>query len=145
VRRLDTGWMMKDFPIHEEVEDHAGRRRAFVIDCHRGGLGYTVRATEEGKDGLGYQFGAYSETSPFSALGRVRQKMYRALATRHLSVADGARRMLHDGLEGRITSDADREVVLVVDGVPLGMEEVESLLRSHEGWSFRLQIIDSLE
>jgi hypothetical protein len=145
VRRLDTKWMMKDFPIHEEVEDHAGRRRAFVIDCHRGELGYTVRATEEGKDGLGYQFGAYSETSPFSALGRVRQKMYRALATRHLSVADGACRMLHDGLEGRITSDANGQVILVVDGVPLGMEEVESLLRSHEGWSFSLQIVDSLE
>ena len=137
--------MMKDFPIHEEVEDHAGRRRAFVIDCHRGELGYTVRATEEGKDGLGYQFGAYSETSPFSALGRVRQKMYRALAARHLSVADGACRMLHDGLEGRITSDANGQVILVVDGVPLGMEEVESLLRSHEGWSFSLQIVDSLE
>ena len=145
MRRLDTGWMMKDFPIREEVEDHAGRRRAFVIDGHRGALGYTVRATEEGKDGLGYQFGAYSETSPFSALGRVRQKMYRALATRHLSVADGARRMLHGGLEGRITTNADGLVILVVDGVPLGMEEVESLLRSHEGWSFRLQIIDSLE
>jgi hypothetical protein len=92
-----------------------------------------------------YQFGAYSETSPFSALGRVRQKMYRALATRHLSFADGACRMLHDGLDGRITSDADGQAILVVDGVPLGMEEVESLLRSHEGWSFSLQIVDSLE
>jgi hypothetical protein len=87
-----------------------------VIDCLRGEPGYTVRAAEEGKDGLGYQFGAYSETSPFSALGRVRHKMYRALATRHLSVADGACRMLHDGLEGRITSNADGQVILVVDG-----------------------------
>jgi acylphosphatase len=53
--------------------------------------------------------------------------------------------MLHDGLDGRITSDADGQVVVVVDGVPLGMEKVESLLRSHEGWSFSLQIVDSLE
>jgi hypothetical protein len=137
--------MMKDFPIREEVEDHGGRRRVFVIDCRRGELGYTVRATEEGKEGLGYEFGAYSETSPFSALGRVRQKMCRALATRHLSVADGGCRMLHDSLEGRITSDADGQVVLVVDGVPLEMEKVESLLQSHEGWSFSLRIVDSLE
>jgi hypothetical protein len=144
VSHLKTAWM-RDFPIREEVEDSGGHQRVFVIDCHRGELGYTVRATEEAKDGLGYQFAAYSETSPFSALGRVRRKMYRALATRHLSFAGGAGRMLHDRLEGRITSNGNGRAVVVVDGIPLGMDEVESLLRSHEGWSFSLRIVDSLE
>ena len=55
--------------MREEVEDHAGRMRAFVINCHEGGLGFTVRAEEEGRRGDGYQFAVYSETSPYSALG----------------------------------------------------------------------------
>jgi hypothetical protein len=66
--------------MREEVEDYAGRKRSFVISCHEGGLGFTVRATEEGRGGMGYEFAAYSETSPYSALGRVRQKMHRGLA-----------------------------------------------------------------
>src|SRR3990172_7400188 len=45
-----------DFPIHEQVEDFSGRQRSFVIDCHEGALGYTVRASEEAADGFGYEF-----------------------------------------------------------------------------------------
>ena len=134
-----------DFPIREEVEDFAGQQREFVIRCHEGDLGYTVRASEEGKDGLGYEFAAYSETSPYSALGRVRQKMYRGLATRHLATAHGDRRMLHETVTGRITSDGKGGLVLVVDGVPLGIGDLESFLRSREGWGFEMRIVDALE
>jgi hypothetical protein len=81
VRSGREGWE-SDFPIREEGEDHTGRRRSFVIRCHEGGLGFTVRAEEEGRPDAGYQFSAYCETSPFSALGRLRQKMYRGVATR---------------------------------------------------------------
>ena len=81
MKRTITNWKA-DFPIHETAEDFSGRQRSFVIQCHEGDLGYTVRASEEGTDGLGYEFAAYSETSPYSALGRVREKMYRRLATR---------------------------------------------------------------
>jgi len=116
-----------------------------VISCHDTGLGYTVRAEEEGRGGNGYQFAAYSETSPYSALGRVRQKMYRGLATRHVTGAPGGFRMLHDRLRGRITSDGEGGVVLVVDGIVLGMEDLASILAAHEGWGFELQIVDGLE
>jgi hypothetical protein len=134
-----------DFPLREEVEDYAGRTRAFVINCHEGGLGFTVRAEEEGRPGAGYEFAAYSETSPYSALGRLRQKMYRGLATRHVTGSPGAYRMLHDRLSGRITSDGKGGVVLVVDGVALGIENLASILITHEGWGFELQIVDALE
>jgi hypothetical protein len=135
-----------DFPIREEVEDHTGRARAFVITCHEGGLGFTVRAEEEGRRGAGYQFAAYSETSPYSALGRLRQKMYRGLATRHVTgpprwVSNAARQ----GLSGRITSDGKGGVALVVDGIALGIEDLASILASHEGWALELQIVDALE
>src|SRR3989304_621093 len=105
-----------DFPILEIVEDFAGKQRKFIINCHEGGLGYTVRASEEGKDGLGYQFAAYSETSPYSALGR---------ATRHITTSQSDVRMLHDRLKGRITSAGEGRVAVVVDGIPLGIEEIE--------------------
>ncbi len=131
-----------DFPIREEVEDYAGRMRSFVINC---GLDFTVRAEEEGRRGAGYQFAAYSETSPYSALGRVRQKMHRGLATRHVTGSAGGYRMLHDRLSGRITSDGKGGVLLVVDSIALGFEDLASILGSHEGWGFELQIVDALE
>jgi hypothetical protein len=139
-----TNWKT-DFPIHEQVEDFSGRQRSFVIDCHEGALGYTVRASEEASDGLGYEFGAYSETSPYSALGRVREKLSRCLATRHITASNGMRQMLHDRLKGRITSDGKGRVLLVVDGVPLDIEDMVSFLRSREGWEFELCIIDALQ
>ena len=119
--------------------------RSSVIRCHEGGLGFTVRAEEEGCGGTGYDFAAYSETSPYSALGRVRQKMHRGLATRHVTGSPGAYRMLHDRLRGRITSDGAGGVLLVVDGVSLGVEDLAQMLGSHEGWEFELRIVDALE
>ena len=144
MRNGEQGWEV-DFPMREEIEDYAGRTRAFMINCHQGGLGFTVRAEEEGRRGAGYQFAAYSETSPYNALGRLRQKMYRGLATRHVTGSASAYRMLHDRLTGRITSDGKGGVVLVVDGISLGIDDLESILNTHEGWGFELQIVDALE
>jgi hypothetical protein len=144
VKKDGQGWDA-DFPMREEVEDYAGKARTFVITCHETGLGFTVRAVEEGRRGAGYEFAAYSETSPYSAIGRLRQKMYRGLATRHITGSPGGYRMLHDRLSGRITSDGEGGVVLVVDGVPLGIDDLASILASHEGWGFELGIVDALE
>lgn len=134
-----------DFPMREEVEDYAGRTRTFVINCHEGGLGWTVRAQEETRRGPGYEFAAYSETSPYSALGRVRQKMHRGVATRYITGSSGRYQMLHDKLSGRIMSDGNGGVVLVVDGLAVGTENLASILLTHEGWSFDLQITDGLK
>jgi hypothetical protein len=111
-----------DFPMREEVEHFSGERRSFVIDCHEGGLGYTVRASEEGKDGMGYEFAAHSETSPYSALARVREKMSRRLATQHITASQHGPRMLHDTVAGRITSGGEGQVALIVDGITLRIE-----------------------
>jgi len=124
-----------DFPIDEEVEDHAGRTRRFLFTCHQGPLGFTVRAQEQGAQGTGYEFAAYSETSPYHALGRLRQKMYRGLATRHITRSVHGYPMLHDKLSGRIASDANGGVVVVVDGIPLSIDDLADILISHEGWS----------
>ena len=144
MKKGGQGWDA-DFPLRDEVEDYAGKTRVFVITCHEGELGFTVRAVEQGGQGTGYEFAAYSETSPYSALGRLRQKMDRALATRHITGSPGDYRMLHDRLSGRITSDGEGGVVLVVDGVPLGIDDLASILRYHEGWGFDLEIVDAVE
>ena len=134
-----------DFPMRDEVEDFLGRKRVFLISCYDGPLGFTVQAEEEGADGNGYLFRAFSETSPYSALYRLRVKMHRAIATRYLSASPGAHSMLHDRVRGRITTDGDRGVLLVVDGIPLDMDELANILETHEGWEFELRIRDALK
>lgn len=141
--RTKLNWQAH-FPIREEAEDCAGKQRSFVIDCHEGGLGYTVRAREQRRDGLGYVFGAYSETSPYDALGRVREKMKRALAMRHITNSQGVAEMLHDSVKGYITSK-NGQTVLVVDGVPLGLEDIARFFGSHEGWEFEIRLVDGLK
>jgi hypothetical protein len=140
--RIDSHNWNADFPIRDEIEDHAGKMRVFVITCHEGGLGFTVSAEEEGTESMGYRFAAYSETSPYDALGRLRLKMRRSVAIRHLSGRSDGCRMLHDTLSGWITSDGDGGVVLVVDGIPLSLGEFSSILAGHEGWGIEMRLID---
>jgi len=71
--------------------------------------------------------------------------MYRALATRHITRSTHGYRMLHDKLSGRIASDGHGGAVVVVDGIALSIDDLAHILTSHEGWSFDLKIIDSLD
>lgn len=132
----------RGFPLRDEVEHFSGKKRVFVITCHEGAFGYTVRAEEEGKNGLGYEFSAYSETSPYSALGRVRRKMHQALATRHLARAPHGYDLMCDELRGRITVDDESRPTFVVDGTALAFEDLAGVLSSYEGWEFRLRLVD---
>jgi hypothetical protein len=52
--------------------------------------------------------------------------------------------MFHDSLDGRISS-RDGEVVVVVDGIALGIEDLERFLAAREGWGFEMRITDPLE
>jgi hypothetical protein len=53
--------------------------------------------------------------------------------------------MVHDRLSGRISHDSERGVVLVIDGIPLDMDDLASILASREGSGFEMHIIDALE
>jgi hypothetical protein len=70
--------------------------------------------------------------------------MRRALATRHITGSPGDYRMLHDRLSGRIAWGPNG-VVLVVDGHTLGIDNLARILSTHEGWSFELKIVDTLD
>jgi hypothetical protein len=133
------------FPIHDEVEDCCGTTRRFCISCYPAGLGYTLMAAEEGAIDQGYQFRAYSETSPSSALFRIREKMRRVLSRRDLSMSSALPELLHDRMRGRITSCDEGDVLLVVDGRAVDMGDLARILASYEGWEFELRIRDALE
>lgn len=133
------------FPIVEIVRDHSGAERRFTIELICGGLGFSLRALEETDNKQGYEFSAFDSTSPYLALGKLRQKMSRALATRHLvTPPQGAEpNMLHDRLVGHIGwSEETGGAVFVVDGIPLTMEEIERFAAMHEGWQFSLRFAD---
>ena len=132
-----------DFPIRESVEDALGKERSFLITNHFSGLGYTLTASEEGKEGLGYEFSAFSETSPYNALFNLRDKMCRSLAMRHITRRGSRHQMLHDTLRGRITRSQDDGLALIVDGIPLDLDDLREILETHEGWQFRLEIADA--
>ncbi len=134
----------KDFPLQEEVEDFAGRIRTFTVDCFELPMGYSVHAVENNTDHMGFLFESFSETSPYSALGEVRRKMRKALATRHITKSEYGYDMLHDELKGRITRDAQGEPALIVDGIHLSLEQLRQFFSSHEGFEFSLIIKESL-
>lgn len=97
------------------------------------------------RDRPGIPFRAYSETSPSSALFRIREKMRRVLSRRDLSVSSALPELLHDRMRGRITSCDEGGVLLVVDGRAIDMGDLARILETHEGWEFELRIRDALE
>jgi hypothetical protein len=50
--------------------------------------------------------------------------------------------MMHSVLRGRIAWSHDTGLALVVDGIPLDLNDMREILVSHEGWQFRLEIAD---
>ena len=105
----------KDFPIRQAFTDCSGRTRHFVIKYFRASLGFGVQAEEEGKDGQGFVFREFDATSPYLALGRLRGRIEKALATRHIEQREpGNFQATHGTVRGRI-SYSDDEVAFVID------------------------------
>lgn len=133
-----------DFPLHVEALDFAGVPRQFEITADQAGLGFRVEAAETRDDREeGYQFLAFDPSSPHLALGRLREKMARALSVRYLSGTAEDREPMHDVVAGRITyTDDAEEPGLVVDGRFLSWEHLGRMVASHEGWDFEFRFID---
>ena len=68
------------------------------------------------------------------------------LATRYLSAGEPEPRLSHDLLRGHIGWDRTADSpVLVVDGRPLSMIDLERILGTYEGWRVELRIVDATE
>lgn len=131
-----------DFPIREAYSDYSGQARQFVISYFRTGLGYSVHAVEEGKDGDGYFFREFDPTSPYIALGQIRERIRQALATRHIEEYEpGVFQATHQTIRGRISS-GEGAVGFVIDGQILTLQQIGQMLATFEGFEFQLDISD---
>jgi hypothetical protein len=108
-------------------------------------LGFAISATEEEtQDDDGYYFREFDPNSPFLALGRLRARIQRALATRHLEErTPGEFLPLHDTLRGRISySSEEDEAAFVIDGKSVNLSQLAKILQMYEGWQFRLDFLE---
>ena len=127
------------FPTVESFLDYTGKKREFVIELMVQTTGYFLRAREKRQHGDegGYEFAAYSPANPFYALGILRGKIRRGLATRYLVVEQGERTPSHDRLKGHIGYGG-----VVVDGEFISFAELCAILDTYEGSPFSLTIVD---
>lgn len=136
---LGKPWLDDHFPMVESYADFSGRQREFVIELQPHPRGYFLRATEtrQSQEDGGYHFAAYSPSDPFFALGVLRDKIRKGLATCYLTTQQGSRQLSHNRLNGRIGDG-----VVVVDGEFISFDELGYMLQSYEGFQFSLTIVD---
>ena len=82
----------------------------------------------------------------FVLLGRLVEKMRRALSLRHIDFHE--RRIIDSTVRGRIEWDeslAGHLPLVVVDGKEVSWDDLGQMLMSMEGWQFRLDIADPSE
>ncbi|WP_343674146.1 DUF7686 domain-containing protein [Paraburkholderia heleia] len=96
----------------------------------------------------GYRFQLIGEADDdvFVLLGRLVEKMRRALSVRHIDFRE--RRIIDSTVRGHIEwdkSQAGRLPLVVVDGTEVSWNELGQMLMSVEGWQFRLDIADPSE
>lgn len=131
-----------DFPIRQAFTDCSGQTRHFVISYFRATPGFGVQAEEEGQDGQGFFFREFDATSPYLALGRLRGRIEKALATRHIEQREpGNFQATHGIVRGRI-SYSNGEVAFVIDGQLLTLPQFGKMVETFEGFEFRLDIRD---
>lgn len=115
------------------------------------GPGVMLDAFElQGGNPAGYQFQILGdpEEDPFSLLGRLVEKIRRALAVKHLEQGSLGLQVAGQVVRGRFEWDDQQEgrlPVVVVDGREISWDHFGRMLMSFEGWQFRLQILDRNE
>lgn len=134
------------------LADCTGQVHEFHFRTHLFGPGVALEAFElrEGHP-AGYQFKVIgnSEDDMFVLLGRLIDKMRRALSITHLSDGQlGLQIADHLAVRARIEWDDAQDgriPLLVIDGREITWEEFGRMLMTFEGWQFKLQIADPSE
>ena len=130
--------MKPEFPKEDSFLDFEGKERVFDYLVHEVGVGYSVRAKERKENG--YLFASFSESSPFNALGELRQKIRKRLSTRYLQKEHGHHLLYHDEAKGHISMGG-----VVIDGKFISFQQLTSMLQTYEGFLFDLKIQDMSE
>jgi hypothetical protein len=134
------------------MTDAAGQAHDFHFRVRLFGTGVALDALElRNGCSAGYQFQVIGDPADdvFALLGRLIEKMRRALAIRHLDDdVSGPQIADHQLVRGRIDCDldeADRTPCLVIDGREISWMEFGRMLMAFEGWQFKLEIRDMSE
>ena len=131
----------KDFPIINEYYDCAGKKRILKINSKQLPNGWLLTAVEQQSDEHGYQVEAFSETSPYSALGEIRKKIRRLLSVKYLDLSGDSVTLTHEKMCGSLIYDRESESHgLLVDGRFISMDEFERILSGYEGGEFDFSI-----
>jgi len=134
------------------LADCTGEVHEFHFRTHLFGPGVVLEAFEL-RDGrpAGYQFKIIGNPTDdlFVLLGRLIEKMRRALSIKHLSDGQlGLQIADHRVVRARIDCDVaqdGRVPLLIIDGREITWEEFGCMLMSFEGWQFKLQVADQSE
>lgn len=127
-----------EFPKDDRFLDFEGNERIFEYIMIDFGDGFSVRAVE--KEENGFEFSAISVSSPFPALGELRQKIRKRLSTRYLQEEDGHLHLYHGEAIGQVSSGG-----VVVDGRFIAFDQFSSMIQTYEGFLFELRIKDLSE
>ncbi|QLQ25105.1 MAG: hypothetical protein HZT41_09730 [Dechloromonas sp.] len=131
--------------------DRAGERHEFHFQTRLLGDVVALDAFEL-RDGspAGYRFQLVGQpgNDVFVLLGRLIEKMRRALSTQHLTDGEYGLQIADRTVRGRIEWDdsaAERTPLIVVDGQEISWEDFGRMLMTFEGWQFKLEISDPSE
>ena len=134
------------------LTDCLGELHEFHFRAHLFGTGVAIDAFElRNEDPAGYSFQIIGEPEAdlLALLGRLVEKMRRALSIKHLKDGDYGLQIADGGVvRGRITWDDAHDgqlPLLVIDGREIDWDQFGRMLMSHEGAQFKLTIADKSE
>lgn len=114
-----------------EFTDFCGNIRTFELSGFIT-IGYTIIAKEIGGN-PGYEFEAFSFSSPHEAMNKLVDKIRLSLATRNLD-PNHFPHLLAQRCTGRVVGEG-----VVVDGQLVSWDKLIEMVQSHEGWEFELK------
>ena len=142
----------ENIQFHELVmTDCAGEAHTFHIRTRLLGTMVALDAFELKREGpAGYQFQIIGdpEGDLMSLLGRLVERMRRALSVKHLAQSEHGLQIADKTVRARIGFDATnagRIPLVVIDGREVSWDEFGRMLMTFEGWQFRMEIADRSE
>ena len=134
------------------LTDCRGELHEFHFRTHLLGPGVSLDAFElRNGEPAGYYFQIIGdpEDDLLVLLGRLIEKMRRALSVQHLKDGDYGLQIADDGVvRGRIEWDDAQDgrlPLLVIDGREIDWDQFGRMLMSYEGWQFKLTLADKSE
>jgi hypothetical protein len=131
--------------------DRAGEKHEFHFQTRLLGNIVALDAFElrdESPAGYRFQVVGHPGDDALVLLGRLIEKMRRALSTQHLTDGEYGLQIADRTVRGRIEWDdsaAERTPLIVVDGREISWEDFGRMLMTFEGWQFKLDISDPSE